>query len=125
MSDFMFGWPYAAKAAIQHEFDTDHLNVWLTFRFTMNQLVKPANSKWHVYADSVEKAVTVSAWQDAYTLLLTVPDVGSQPARVLVEYDGPGPETWAANDPNRETLEITWTKQWEPWGPILSLDITT
>lgn len=118
-------WPYAAKAVIQHEFDTDHLNIWLTFRFSMNQTVKPANTKWIVTIDSVVKDVTASAWQDAYTLLLTVPDIVSQPNRVLVKYDGPGPETWSPDDPDRETLEISWQKQYEPWGDILSLDITT
>ncbi len=107
-------WPYAAKAIIQHEFDTDHLNIWLTFRFTMDQTVKPANDKWIVTVDGAPKPVSISAWQDAHTLLLTVPDIGSRPSRMLLEYLGP--------DPN---LRITWRKQWEPWGPILSLDITT
>jgi len=108
------GWPYAAKAVIQHEFDTDHLNIWLTFRFAMDQLVKPPDGLWIVKVDGVEKAVSASAWQDAYTLLLTVPDVLALPDRVLVEYTGPN-----------ENLRITWHKQWELWGPILSLDITT
>jgi hypothetical protein len=119
------GWAYAAKAIIEHEFDTDHLNVWLTFQYPMNQTVKPADSKWIVKVDGVEKLISSSAWQDAYTLLLTIPDIASLPDRVLVEYAGPGPTTWAPDDPLRETLEISWQKQWEPWGPILSLDITT
>lgn len=108
------GWPYAAKAVIQHEFDTDHLNLWVTFRHAMDQTVKPSNDLWLCTADDVLKPVSASVWQDAYTLLLTVPNVGALADRVLLEYDGP--------DPN---LRITWNKQWEPWGPILSLDITT
>lgn len=120
-----YGWPYAAKAVIQHEFDTDHLNIWITFRNAMRLSSaplavppvydrKPPNEKWIVYADGVLKAVSDSAWQDAWTLLLTVPDIASLPDRVLVRYDGPD-----------ELLEISWHKQWEPWGAILSLDVTT
>ena len=108
------GWPYAAKAVIQHEWDTDHLNIWITFANKMNQLHKPLLTTWICYVDTVEMPVTVSTWQDAWTLLLTVPDIASLPARVLVAFDGP--------DIN---LYTTTLKQWEPWGPILSLDLTT
>jgi hypothetical protein len=114
-------WPYAAKAIIEHEFDTDHLNIWITFRHAMdieNPIthvpIKPPNNLWIVYVDTVEKAVSASAWQDRWTLLLTVPGVETQPTRVLLKYDGPHAD-----------LRISWHKQWEPWGPILSLDITT
>lgn len=107
-------WPYAAKAIIQHEFDVDHLNVWVTFRFTMDQSVKPPDALWLLEADDVLKPVSASAWQDAWTLLLTVPDIGANPDRVLLEYNGPD-----------ENLRITWEKQWEPWGPILSLDVSS
>ena len=103
--------PYAAKAIIEHEFDTDHLNIWITFRFPMKQTTKPANAKWICEVDEVVKAVTVSAWQDEYTMLLTVAAIASIPDRVTIEYDGPDP-----------TLATTWNKQWEPWGPILSSD---
>jgi hypothetical protein len=119
------GWPYACKAVVEHEWDTDHLNIWVTFPFPMNQLVKPANSKWTAIVDTVEKEISLSGWIDAETLLLTVSAINSAPSRVLVEYAGPGPEVWRPDDPNRETLEILWQKQWEPWGPILSLDLTT
>jgi len=114
MTDLYLPWPYAAKAIIQHEFDTDHLNVWVTFRFAMDQTVKPADDVWICRVDAVVKDITVSAWQDAWTLLLTVPDVAGLPDRVLLSYDGPD-----------ENLRIRWQKRWEPWGPILSLDITT
>ena len=105
--------PYAAKAIIEHEFDTDHLNIAITFRFSMNVNIKPANALWIVEVDDVVKAVTVSAWVDEFTMLLTVPGIASIPDRVTLEYDGP--------DPN---LKIIWDKQWEPWGPILSSDST-
>lgn len=104
--------PYAAKAIIEHEFDTNLLNVFVTFRFQMNQFIKPANDLWLCEVDDVPKPVTVSAWQDAYTMLLTVPDVVVLPDRVTLEYDGP-----------EENLQTTWDKQWEPWGPIVSVEL--
>ena len=84
------GWPYAAKAIIQHEFDTDHLNVWLTFslpmRLSSNPLAtpevydyKPTDDKWIVTVDGVVKAVVSSAWQDFFTMLLTVGGVSTPP----------------------------------------------
>lgn len=104
--------PYSAKAIIEHEFDIDHLNIFVTFRFAMDITVKPPDAKWLCEVDDVVKAVTASAWQDAWTILLTVPNVVVYPDRVTLEYDGPS-----------ELLRITWEKQWEPWGPILSTDI--
>lgn len=104
--------PYAAKAIVEHEFDTDHLNIFVTFRFTMDQTIKPANDLWLCKVDAVLKAVTVSAWVDAWTIQLTVPNILTYPNRVTLEYDGPN-----------ENLTITWGKIWEPWGPILSTDI--
>lgn len=104
-------WPYAARAIVQHEFDTDHLNVWIIFRFSMDVNVKPANNLWLCEVDDVPKPVTASAWQDPLTILLTVPDIASIPDRVTLEYDGPS-----------QNLRTTWFKQWEPWGPILSDD---
>lgn len=105
-------YPYAAKAIVEHEFDTDHLNVFVTFRFTMDQTVKPAHNLWLCEVNEVPKPVTVSAWQDAWTILLTVPNIAVLPERVTLEYDGPD-----------ENLKITWSKQWEPWGPIVSLEL--
>ena len=104
--------PYAAKAIIEHEFDTDHLNIFITFRFSMDQLFKPPNDLWLCEVDDIEKPVTASVWQDAWTLLLTVPGVAVLPDRVTLEYDGPHPD-----------LHITWNKQWEPWGPIVSVEL--
>lgn len=104
--------PYAAKAIVEHEFDTDHLNIFVTFRFTMDQTVKPAHNLWICEVDGVPKAVTVSAWQDEWTILLTVPGVVVLPDRVTLEYDGPTTD-----------LRITWDKQWEPWGPIVSVEL--
>lgn len=105
--------PYAAKAIVEYEFDTDHLNIWLTFRFPMNQLVDPATTSFIASVDAVEKTIASIAWQDAYTLLLVVNSIASAPARVLVKFDGP--------DSN---LETTWHKNWEPFGYILGTDLT-
>jgi len=80
----------------------------------MDQDVKPAHELWSADVDDVPFAIATSAWQDAYTLLLTIAAVEALPDRVLLEYDGPSPD-----------LRLVWEKQWEPWGPILSLDITT
>lgn len=77
----------------------------------MDQTVKPANAKWICRVEGVIKAITVSAWQDAFTILLTTEAIAGIPELVTLEYDGP--------DSN---LRITWAKQWEPWGPILSSD---
>lgn len=105
-------WPYAAKAVVQHQWDTNHLDVWVTFRHPMNQTVKPANGLWLCEADSVAKNTSASAWQDAWTLLLTVDNVMALPGEVTLEYNGPD-----------DSLITTWNKQWEPWGPILSLNV--
>ncbi|GAI35313.1 unnamed protein product, partial [marine sediment metagenome] len=67
---------------------------------------------WLCEVDDIVKAVTVSAWQDMWTLLLTVPDIAVLPDRVTLEYDGPN-----------ENLQIAWGKQWEPWGPIVSVEL--
>jgi hypothetical protein len=107
-------WPYAVGAFLQHEFDTDHLNIWLTFSERMNIKLKPADTKWIVKCDGVTKLVTASAWQDRFTMLLTVSEVSADPDRVTVQYDGPS-----------TLLRICQNKQWEPWGPMLSRDITT
>lgn len=104
--------PYAAKSYVQHEFDTDHLNVFITFRFSMDVTVKPPVGLWLCRVDSVVKVVSNSAWQDAWTLLLTVDSVVVLPERVTLEYEGP-----------HEDLKITWEKQWEPWGPIVSVEL--
>lgn len=105
-------WPYAAKAIVQHQFDVNHLDIYVTFRFPMDVSVKPTHDLWLCEVDEVPKAVTVSAWQDAYTLLLTVPAVVVLPAKVTLEYDGPS-----------NYLRTTWDKQWEPWGPIASVEL--
>lgn len=104
--------PYAAKAIVEHEFDTDHLNVFVTFRFAMDESVKPPLGLWLIEVDDVAKDVTASTWQDAWTLLLTVPNIAVLPERVTLEYDGPS-----------EDLRITWEKQWEAWGPIVSVEL--
>ncbi len=103
--------PYAAKAVVQHEFDTDHLNIWVIFRFTMRIANKPADTKWIPEVDGVTKSVASSVWIDEFTLLLTVNSIASHPDRVTLTYDGPD-----------QSLTTTWGKQWEPWEDILSSD---
>jgi len=107
-------WPYAAKAVAQHEFDTDHINLWLTFRFSMAQTVKPDDSLWLLYVDTVPTLIASSSWQDPWTLLLVSDTLLGPPSRVLLAYDGPS-----------QNLRTTWAKQWEPWGPILSIDVSS
>lgn len=104
--------PYAAKAEIEHEFNSDHLNVWLTFAYPMDQNVKPSHDLWTLTVDDIEKAISSSAWQDEFTLLLVSDAVVIYPDRVLLAYDGPS-----------GNLQTTWGKDWEPWGDILSTDI--
>lgn len=101
--------PYVAKAIVQHQWTAGTLSIWLTFRFPMNQLVKPLDTVWLVKVDGVVKAVASSAWQDAFTMLLSVNSITTAPLIVAVKFDGP--------DSN---LETTWHKNWEPWGYIVS-----
>jgi hypothetical protein len=103
--------PYAAKAIIQHEWYSGTLSIWLTFHFPMNQKHKPADTVWLVKLDGTLTAITLSAWQDAFTMLLTISGVVVRPGRVLVKFNGPD-----------SLLETTWLKNWEPWGYILSTD---
>jgi hypothetical protein len=109
---FPDGWPYAAKAIVQHEWQIDHLNIWLTFRLHMLQTVQPANTDWLLYVDTVLTPVASSTWQDAFTMLLTSVTLLSTPLRVLLAFDGPS-----------LLLRTTYGKHWEPWGPILSQDL--
>lgn len=78
----------------------------------MDESLKPPNALWLCEVNDVLKPVTASAWQDAWTMLLTVPNIPVLPDRVTLEYDGPN-----------ENLLITWGKQWEPWGPIVSVEL--
>ncbi len=104
--------PYAYGAKVEHEFETDHLNIWLTFRHPMDQNLMPPLALWLLEADAVSVDIVNSAWQDEFTLLLTSDTVAAHPDRVLLEYNGPN-----------SNLQTTWGKDWEPWGPILSTDI--
>lgn len=105
--------PYASKCLIEHEFNIDELNIWLTFRLPMDQTVKPAESLWSIKIDGVVVSPDSSAWQDEYTLLLICENIAASPARVLVSFAGPDP-----------SLKTTWDKQWQPFGYILSTDLT-
>lgn len=114
--------PYAYGANIKHEFDVNHLNVWVTFKHPMKRSSDPLHTppvydwmpplnKWLLKCDNLPIDIIDSAWQDAFTILLTSNTVTSQPARVTLEYAGPN-----------DHLQAAWQKDWEPWGPIISAD---
>ncbi len=102
-------WPYAAKAIVQHEWLETYLYLWVTFKYPMDQTVKPAHPLWKPEVNGVAKFVSASAWQDEFTIRLTIGLIPALPDRVTLEFDGPN-----------YALRTTWGKQWEPWGPILS-----
>lgn len=114
------GWPYAAKAVIQHNYEGTTLRIWITFRLSMKLSsdpladpvvfdIKPPNEKWIVELDDIEKDIISSEWIDLYTMLLIIESIESEPDKVTVQYDGPDPD-----------LITTWGKQWEAWSAILS-----
>ncbi|MBA7623567.1 hypothetical protein ES703_30964 [subsurface metagenome] len=107
-------WPYAAKAIIQHTHQANILKIWITFRFSMNTDNKPADNLWLVEIDGIPEAIDSSAWVDPWTMLLTIDPLIGAPEEVTIEYNGPD-----------ELLATRWDKQWEPWGPIPSVEIPT
>jgi len=111
MPDRSWDSPYAFSASIKHRFFTDSLGIYVVFTSPMNQLQTPAYNLWSVVVDEVEKSVTGSAWVDPWTLVLTVADIAANPEKVTVAYEGPS-----------TSLMTTWEKQWEPWGPIPSVE---
>lgn len=102
-------WPYAATAIVQWEWTGALLYLWVTFKYSMEQTVKPTHALWKATVNGVARIPSVSIWQDEFTIRLQIPFIFALPDRVTLEYDGP--------DPN---LRTTWDKQWEPWGPILA-----
>lgn len=107
-------WPYAAKAIVEHNWVFPLLDIYLTFRHPMDQTVKPLNSKWKLTIDGFPTTAGFSAWLDPFTMNLNKGPIFVLPTTLTVEYDGP--------DSN---LRTTWSKQWEPWGPIDSEYILT
>jgi len=116
--------PYASKAIVQHEYEGTTLFVWLEFCLPMKLSsdplatppvfdVKPPDAKWLVELDEVLTPITSSEWLDLFTMLLTIEAVASEPDKVTVEYDGPHPD-----------LRTAWNKQWEPFGPIFSINFS-
>jgi hypothetical protein len=115
--------PYAAKAIVQHQFLTDHIELYLTFKYPMlrtrNPLaeppvfdVMPPLSLWLLDCDAVEIDITESVWIDEYTLMLTSDTLTAAPSIVALEYDGPD-----------NNLCLKWNKQVYPWGPIPSTEM--
>lgn len=107
-------WPYAAKAIIEHTYFAEVLEIFITFRFSMNTDNKPADNLWLIKCNDVPEAIDSSAWLDPWTMLLTIDPLVGAPAEVTVEYDGPD-----------ELLATRWNKQWEPWAAIPSVEIPT
>lgn len=116
--------PYAAKAVIQHQWNIDHLDIFITFQHPMQRYTIPLTdppvydhyppvTDWTLLVDDVEIDVVASAWQDLYTLKLTSDTVASPPAEVTLAYTG-----------TSDLLETTWHKNWESWGAITSIDLT-
>jgi len=101
-------WPYAATAIVQWEWLGSYIYVWVTFKYPMNQTVKPSHDLWECRVNGVIKNLIDTAWQDEFTIRLFVVDVNTLPDRVTLEYYGP-----------HKNLRTTWDKQWEPWGEIL------
>lgn len=101
-------WPYAATAIVQWEWLGTSLNVWITFRYPMDQTVTPSTSLFECKVNDVVKTLFSIGWADEFTLKTVVISVLALPDRVTLEYKGPDP-----------TLQTSWEKQWEPWAPIL------
>jgi hypothetical protein len=108
--------PYAYVQQINHVFDTDHLNIWVTFHHQMLRSsdptaeppvydIMPPLEKWLLEADEVAVDIIDSEWIDEFTLLLTSDTVAAEPTGVTLAYDGPD-----------EDLAYRWGKQIEPWG---------
>lgn len=116
-------WPYAAKAKVEHEWVTDHIELYLTFNHAMLRTrdpladppvydVMPPLNTWLLDCDAVEASVVVSEWFDEFTLKLTSDALVSAPSNVELEYDGPD-----------DNLCYKWGKRFEPWGPIVSVEL--
>jgi hypothetical protein len=117
--------PYAAKALVEHRWEPSRLDIWLTFALPMNQNVMPDLSLWHVYLDSVLTSISSVSWLDMFTLKISIESVETEPMEVEVSYLGPEAVGYDPHDPTRKNLETTWGKNWEGWGKILSIDISS
>jgi hypothetical protein len=108
--------PYAYVQQINHVFDTNHLNIYVTFRHQMQRSIVPQadppvydwypiTERWLLEADEVPIDILSSEWLDEFTLLLTSDVVASEPTGVTLAYVGPD-----------EKLCYNWGKQIEPFG---------
>lgn len=115
--------PYAAKATVEHQWVTDHVELYLTFEHPMLRTrdplasppvydVMPPLSKWLLDCNAVDTDITESVWIDEYTLKLTSDTLTAAPSVVALEYDGPD-----------DDLCLKWDKQVYPWGPIPSTEL--
>jgi len=108
------GWPYAAKAVIQYEYgpETD-IDFYLTFPLAMDVTVMPSISLFTFTVNGTEGTIDIISWVDPYTLKVAA-STNIAAGLVKMLYDGPSPD-----------LRTTYKKQWEPWGYIPCLNITT
>lgn len=116
--------PYAAKATVEHEFLTNHLEIYVTFKHPMHLSSEPLTSppvwdimpplaSWLLEADETPVNVVASEWLDLWTLKLTSDTIAIKPEIVELQYVGP-----------YKNLATAWLKQWESFGPIPSTDLT-
>ena len=117
--------PYAAKATVEHEFVTDHLELYVTFRQPMKLSSEPLTvppvwdimpplAKWVLDIDASPIDIISSKWIDLWTLLLISDTLTTRPVLVKLEYDGPN-----------IGLRTSWDKQWEAFGPIVSVELVS
>lgn len=107
-------WPYARKCHPIFDYVGDDIRLYMTFPLPMDQTVEPALAKWLIWYNGAANAPHSASWLDEVTYYIRRNNVGGHPARVLIKYLGPD-----------TSFRTTWAKQWEPWGYIPVIDITT
>ena len=108
----LFGWPYAAKVALQHEYVGNYVYFYCIFAHPMNQLVKPLTAKFSGWMGDYSYPTTAVTWIDAFTLQVKSNMMTAPSGRMRLTFLGPDP-----------LLKTTWGKQWEPWAYQVSTKI--
>ena len=106
------GWPYATKAVLQHNFDVNHLDLFMTFYEKMNILLLPPTVNFYWRVDGSQVGIDIIAWLDPWTLKFINYSVDDDPDKVTLEYRIPTP-----------LLITVGGKQWDIFGEILSQEI--
>lgn len=116
--------PYAAKATVEFAYTAGRIELYATFNRRMQRYIRPLTGTppaplmplighWGIMADTSSVDVASSSWLDEWTLQLITENFAPYPTTVTLEYLGPDPG-----------LKTAWDKQWEPFGPILAIDLT-